>query len=78
MTEYDELLKFIESGLDWELHDKMCGGCEADSCDDSDCPGICPGYEIQLDISNQICSETLKFMKKLIQKLEVAPDEQDV
>ena len=71
MTKYDELLEFIENGLDGALHEKVCGDCEADSCDDSDCPGFCPGTEIQLEIANQICGEGLKLMKQLVKRLEV-------
>lgn len=70
-TKYDKLLQFIETGLDWELHKKVCGHCEADSCDDSDCPGICPGYKIQLAIASQISGEGLKLMKQLVRRLEV-------
>lgn len=75
-NKYDELLEFVETGLDHELYEKVCGDCKAESCDDSDCPGNCPGTEITLEVANQICSEVLELMKRLVQSVEVASNDQ--
>lgn len=59
---------FADEGLSKLLAANICGGCEAPSCDDSDCPGICPGLAIQGYIWNQLEREAIKEVKALLRE----------